>query len=494
MSYDHLIGRGYHRWTHGTYTPGQIDFMADTESPSILYSGAYRAGKTEIACRGVIRHALAYPYSRVGVFRAKLKSLKQSTLRTLLELVHPSWVADWNNSELELRLINGASIPFLGCDFADRIGSIELSAGFIDEAHEVSPESYGMIVGRMSAPIYVDEEWLKNVPQFADYARAAVNIRQLWLACNPKSQGHWLYKDFLDPDTALPGRKYYSSNTITNRNLPDSYLTQNLAQYARPGVDWDRLAHEIELVRKGEADADGMHLQPLLTPFGQRNLLGLWVAAEGAVYELDVATQFGDRPKWGDPLGYYAGVDFGYHHPRIVLAELCPDNRLWAKGYWHSKNSDPLEMVEALQQIHRQVGLKGVFMPHDQPGITKMARKALGAGRVLKADNKVLAGIGSVQTALNRGLLKFSSSNLEGLPPDSPGLFWAEMEGYVWKRDKDGQYLDEPEKADDHYPDALRYLVHSLVKLNKLSLVARPQQEAETEIVDEWFESLRPRY
>lgn len=493
MSYNHLIGRGFHRWTQGHYTPGQIEFMADVESPSILYSGAYRAGKTEIACRAVIRHALTFRTAKLGVFRAKLKSLKQSTLRTLLELTHPSWVEDWNNSELELRLINGSSISFLGCDFADRIGSIELSGALIDEAHEVSPESYGMIVGRMSAPLYLDDLWLSRVPQYRAYAEKAVKVRQLWLVCNPKSQGHWLYKDFIDPDTRLPGRTYYSSNTITNRNLPDSYLAQNLAQYARPGVEWARLEHEISLVRQGKASQDGLHLMPLLTPFGQRNLLGQWVSAEGAVYELDPRVQQGSRPDWGEPLGLYAGVDFGYHHPRIVVAELCPDNRLWVRGYWHSKNSDPLEMVEALVKINQQDELRAVFMPHDQPGITKMAREALGSGRVLKADNRVLAGIGSVQTALNRGLIRFSDSNLPGMTPEGPGLFWSELEGYTWKRDKDGHYLDEPNKQDDHYSDALRYLVHTLVKLNRLNLVKPPQPDEDFPGLDQWLGSIRPQ-
>lgn len=489
MSYDHLIGSGFDRWSHGHYTPGQVEFLADVTSPSILYSGAYRAGKTEVACRAVLRHALAFPGASVGVFRAKLKSLKQSTLRTLLELTHPSWVADWNNSELELRLINGSRIPFLGCDFADRIGSIELSGGFIDEAHEVSPESYGMIVGRLSGRLYVDEEWLKQVPEYADYARAAVNSRQLWLACNPKSQGHWLYQDFLGEEPR-PGRKAYSSNTITNQNLPESYLAQNLAQYARAGVDEDRLAREIAKVRRGEANPDGMHLKPLLTPFGQRNLLGLWVAAEGAIYELDHREQVITRPDWGDTLAYYAGVDFGYHHPRIVVGELTQSG-LWVPGYWHSTKSDPLELVQALEAIDGVTPLRAVFMPHDQPGVAKMARKSLGQSRVLKADNKVLSGIGSTQTCLNRGLLKFSKSNLPGLSEDSQALFWSEMEGYTWKQDRGGQWLDEPNKVDDHYPDALRYMVASLVKLGKLDPNKKPAKPEDLTGLDEWMDNLK---
>lgn len=471
MTYDYLIGSGFHRWTQGTYTPGQVNFMADTRSPSILYTGAYRAGKTEIASRGAIRHCLAFPRAKFGVFRAKLKSLKQSTLRTVLELVHPSWVVSWSNVDLELRFFNGSTLTFLGCDFADRIGSIELSGGFIDEAHEVSQESYGMIVGRMSAPLEVDEDNLALFPEFRQYAEHAVDNRQLFLACNPKSRGHWLYQDFIDPNTRLPGRKVYSSNTITNKNLPESYLRQNLNQYARGGITEQDLAEDIAAIRSGQAPEDGMHLVSKLTPFGQRNLLGLWVALEGAILDIDRdRLEVKQEPEsWGTPLRWYAAADFGYHHPRLILASYHKGNKLVLRDFWSAEKVDQQPLLEKLKawDAFLPSGLDSVFLPPDQPGIVDQARKVLGASKVSRANNKVLAGIGSLQVAINRGQLKV---NAPDSPRDSLELFWAEMEGYSWKRDREGNWLDEPLKENDHYPDCLRYMVHTLVSHKKLSL------------------------
>lgn len=462
--YNHLIGAGFDRWSVGSYTPGQLEFLADSTSPAILFSGAYRAGKTEVACRAVIRHAMTYPGAKVGVFRAKLKSLKQSTLRTFLELVHPSWVANWNNSELELLFVNGSTVTFLGCDFPDRIGSIELSAAFIDEAHEANPEAYGMIVGRLSAPLQINSEWLNQISNLTQYANAAVGVRQLWLACNPKSQSHWLYRDFINPDTRLPGRKFYSSNTLTNTNLPQSYVETNLSQYARPGTSLEKLRETVTNIRQGRGQLDGMNLVPLLTPFGQRNLLGLWVALEGAIFELDrslhlVPANFGE---WGKPTKIYAGVDFGFHHPRIVVASKFSNNSLLTVDYWDGSNSTPEDLVLALTTLDEKWHLSKIFMPHDQPGIKKMARKKLGGSRIMNAQNSVLTGIGQVQALLGKGALKF----VEG--SSSFDLFWGELEGYSWKRDRDGNWLDEPVKEDDHYPDALRYLVASMIHFNFL--------------------------
>lgn len=481
MTYDHLIGAGFERWNSGTYTPGQLDFMGDTQSPSILYTGAYRAGKSEIASRGAIRHCLAFERAKFGVFRAKLKSLRQSTLKTVLELVHPSWVEAWSNSELELRLFNGSTLTFYGCDFADRIGSIELSGAFIDEAHEVSTEAYGMIVGRMSAPLQYNPEYLELFPHYKEYAESSVNSRQVYLACNPKGRNHWLYTDFIDKETRLPGRSVYSSNTITNKNLPDSYLRQNLNQYARPGVSEEELGSAIDAIRGGNAPSDGLHLVPKLTPFGQRNLLGLWVALEGAIFEVDRKTQTVQSipDDWGEPVRWYAAADFGFHHPRLLLASFHEKGRLLVQGYWSDSSVDQTPLLDRLETWNELVNIDSVFLPPDQPGIIQQARQRLGASKVVKANNKVLPGISSAQVAINRGLVKFGGSKLGGsnIPHASQSfdLFWGELEGYSWKRGKEGEWLDEPLKENDHFPDALRYMVHTLTTLKKLEL--HPKQE-----------------
>jgi hypothetical protein len=417
-----------------------------------------------------------------------------------LELTDPSWVRSWNNSELEMTLINGSQLNFMGCDFPDRIGSIELSVALIDEAHETSEEAYGMIVGRMSTPLVVDEDWLSHHPELEDYAREWQDIRQVFLVCNPKSKGHWLYRDFIDPKTRLPGRGFYTSNTLTNLNLPLSYLTQNLGNYARPGVTEEILRDTIEAVREGTLDPSGDQLVPLLTPFGQRNLLGHWVSLEGAIYDLDTRLHLQDIPEsWGDsgysldaswdlegiprPSRFFAAVDFGFHHPRIVLGGLYPRNRLGILGYWHGASQDPLEMVKALERIAEQVDLFRVFMPHDQPGVKKLARTALGASKVGNAENPVLSGIGLVQTLLSRKALLIAPSILSGFPKDSRGLCWKELEGYQWDRDSQGVWLDRPKKVDDHFPDAIRYLVASLVKLNYLD-PSDTQREPEGSLID----------
>jgi transposase-like protein len=59
------------------------------------------------------------------------------------------------------------------------------------------------------------------------------------------------------------------------------------------------------------------------------------------------------------------------------------------------------------------------------------------------------------------------------------------MEGYQWQPSKDGQLKDAPVKIDDHYPDALRYAVHTHLKRHVLADI--PQEDP-----DDIFRDVRP--
>jgi hypothetical protein len=235
------------------------------------------------------------------------------------------------------------------------------------------------------------------------------------------------------------------------------------------------LAQEIKAIREGAAPDDGLHLMAKLTPFGQRNLLGQWVALEGAIFELDKASQVITTSEGlGEVVRWYVAADFGFHHPRLLIASYHDCGSLIVQGYWSDKGVDQTPLLDQIAKWSELVDIAGVFLPPDQPGFIQQARKRFGAGKILKANNKVLAGIGSCQVAINRSILKFAGARL----PESPipfdqrhyDLFWGEMEGYIWKRGKDGEWLDEPLKENDHFPDSLRYIVHSMVHLKRLDI------------------------
>lgn len=458
MKYESKIGSGFQRWTEGVYTPGQRVAALDFQSSFILLSGSYRSGKSEMGARLALRHALTFQNAKVGIFRQHLASLKKSTLLTLLELTSPDWVANWSNTELVLELVNGSRISFLGCEFADRIGSLELTYGFIDEAHEVSPESLGMIQGRLSGKLggYTGGYFS---PGWEAYYRACKDKRQLLLACNPKSTNHHLYRDFVDPESRKPGYQSFSSNSISNGNLPVDYLVNNLSAYTLPGCSQEWILSEVAAVRAGERDASGLHLKDRLTQFGQRNLLGLWVSMEGQIYQsYDPARHFVSQvpTEWGSPTGLaYGAVDWGFNNPRIIVAKEYPEGRLALVDYWAEAGQEPGVMIEAMRRLQEQHGVKFWFLPPDQPGLIKSAKRVLGTSRIRKAKNAVLAGIDLVSQSFSKGKLCLLDNG-----SDAAKLADRELQAYEWSYDRQtSAYKDAPVKLDDHFPDAIRYLV-----------------------------------
>ena len=462
MRYEHLIGKGFSRWSQGEYSPGQLEALYDYDNSFILLSGAYRSGKSEIGCRTAIRHAIFFPNAKVGIFRAHLASLRQSTLKTFVELMHPSWVRSWSNTHLHAELVNGSTISFIGADFADRLGSIELTYGFIDEAAELSEESLGMIQGRLSGALEKPPNYDELPQHIREYISETIDVRQVVLACNPKSTTHYLYKRFIEEPQ--PGHVVYNSNSISNPNLPEVYLLNNLSAYARPGVTRDWVLEQIRAVRSGEANPDGLHMAPHLTPFGQRNLLGLWVALDGAIYDLDEANHVVDEvpQDWGPCLGHFVGGDFGFHNPRLavfrhhkfVQGGQLTDGYIFVEG-WSQKEATGDDMVQAMEKLNEKYDFKYAYLPHDQPGIKKTAKRTLGASKIKNARTEVNAGINVSSRFLNQGRLLFLRSAKDF------DLAWGEFTGYLWKQTRDGQTLDEPVKENDHYPDAFRYVIYT---------------------------------
>lgn len=462
MRYESFIGRGFNRWTEGVYTPGQLKAWYDFDNSFILLSGAFRSGKSEIGARCAIRHALCFPQSKVGIFRQHLASLKRSTLMTVLELIHPSWLKYFSNTQLTLELVNGSTISFVGAEFSDRLGSIELTYAFIDEASELSEESLGMIQGRLSGSLICPEDYYENLAlEYQKYVDETKDKRQVILASNPKSTNHYLYHRFIKKPQ--PAHVAYTSNSISNNNLPEIYLINNLSAYTRPGVSREWIQEQINKIRRGKSDPSGRFLHDYLTPFGQRNLLGFWIALEGGIYDLDEKYHI-QSPDWGNPVDYFAGLDFGYHNPRIVvMAEyrlVHTMNSKAASTYkivegWSKKEATPDDMIQGMKYLDDKYNIKYFYAPHDQPGISKTARKTLGASKVKNAKVDVIPGINIVSRFLNQCRLV--------LHPAAPGLelIWNELSSYSWKQNKDGTLEDKPEKVNDHYCDAIRYLLYS---------------------------------
>ena len=268
--------------------PWQVAAWRDT-SPTMLLTGSAGGGKSRIAAEKVHGYLLKYPGAAGLVLRKVRVSLTNSTVEQLKRNV----------------IGRDQRVTHVGSKsrFEYRNGSMLIYAGLEDEEQRERLRSIGPDGG-------VDIAWMEEATEFveADYNAVGARLRgraapwrQLILGCNPDAPTHWIYRRLIQGQQAT----VYYSNAVDNAYNPADYLDR-LNQLT--GIDGDRLAR------------------------------GLWVQAEGLVYDT-----WSDGPAGGnvteaadfvlDAGDVYWAVDDGYtgkldpvtktftadSHPRVFL-------------------------------------------------------------------------------------------------------------------------------------------------------------------------------
>jgi len=168
-----------------------------------LYIGAWRAGKTFAGCQEAYKHSWLYPGNVGVIFRKDFTDLRDTTMKTMLEVIPPEDIKLFNKSEHKLVTQSGSEIYFRHLKDGLKLGSLSLGWFFIDEAEEVTEEVFNYLQGRIS---------LKNT------------ACKGWLVSNPPNTDHWIYKRFENnPD--LDYATFHASTYENKDNLPDSYIT-----------------------------------------------------------------------------------------------------------------------------------------------------------------------------------------------------------------------------------------------------------------------------
>ena len=177
--------------------------LRDKETTELFYGGGAGGGKSYLGCVWIIICCLAYPGSRWLIGRARLKSLKESTFLTFLEVLR-AWGLkkdkDWRYNAIEgcMHFTNGSDV-YLKDLFLyptdpefDSLGSTEYTGAFLDEISEICDKAKDIVMSRLRFKL---EEY--------DL------IPKLLMASNP-CKG-WAYKDYWRPwteDKLEPYRKF----------------------------------------------------------------------------------------------------------------------------------------------------------------------------------------------------------------------------------------------------------------------------------------------
>jgi PBSX family phage terminase large subunit len=282
------------------------------------------------------------------------------------------------------------------------------------------------IRGASFAGAYVDE--VSIVPEAVFrmlISRCVMGGGIIFCTTNPDSPFHWLKKDFLTDNPDVKSWRFVLDDNPTLLKEEKEYLAR---QYR--GLWY------------------------------QRYILGLWVQAQGAIYDFfDPKIHVIDFPP-GQAQEYLVGVDYGTTNPCSFV--LLGFNRskypnMWIEQiyYYDSKiaqrQKTDSEYAADFMRFTEGKAIRAVYIDPSAASF-KLELQRQGVQALYDAENEVIDGIRAVSNLMMNGTLKICSCCTAMI---------SEFQSYVWdpKCAKLGE--DKPLKANDHSLDALRYIIES---------------------------------
>lgn len=411
--------------------------LLSCRDPEIAVSGPAGTGKSVGGLTKLHLAAMKYRGFRGLILRKTAASLGASTLEVwrkgvAVDSLAAGEVEYFGGSTAEppqyRYLRNGAAVVIGGMDKPSKIMSSAYDMIVYDEGTEFFPQDWEAGITRLRAG---------NMP----YSQAI-------LLCNPDSEYHWIYQR-----QASGGMTFMHS------------LHEDNPAYFGPGGTM--------------TDAGAAYLAKLDRLTGvryQRLRKGLWVAAEGLIYdEWDPAVHLVDAlPAGSESWVRWWSVDFGYTNPFVLQCWAeDPDGRLWLYREIYMTGRLVEDHARQILSIVRPEGEwieprpRGIICDHDAEDRATLERH-LGM-RTLPAIKTVRPGIQALQARLRKAgdgkprvfVVRHCVVERDPVLVDArkPIGFAEEITGYTWAKGPDGKPAkEEPDKLNDHSCDAARYI------------------------------------
>lgn len=210
--------------TNVHYTSKQweaINYLQDKTTNELCFGGGAGGGKSRLGCTWILKMALKYPGTRWLIGRSILKTLKETTIKTLFEVISdiniPISFYSYNQQANEIKFKNGSEIIFKDLfsypsdpNF-DELGSLEITGAFIDEAVQIKDKARNIVKSRIRYKL--DENGL--IPKI--------------LYCSNPGRG-FLYDEFYKPSltNSLPDDKKFIQSLVQDNSFISEYYISNL--------------------------------------------------------------------------------------------------------------------------------------------------------------------------------------------------------------------------------------------------------------------------
>lgn len=281
--------------------------------------------------------------------------------------------------------------------------------------------SQDLIQGITLAGVFFDEVAL--MPEsFVNQATARCSVKgsKFWFNCNPEGPEHWFYKNWI-----LKCR---------SKRMLYLHFTMN-----------DNMTMAPEIRERYESEWHGV--------FYQRYILGLWVLAEGLVYNFLDEYITDNQPRGAE---YYISVDYGTLNPFSAgLWSVTGSKAVRIKEYYYDGRNKKKQLTdeEYCNEIEKlakgQTITKVIVDPSAASFITALKRRGF---RVQQADNSVLDGIRRTAVYLKNGNIMIHRSCTDAI---------REFGLYRWDEKKTS---DTVVKENDHAMDDIRYFCSTVMR------------------------------
>jgi hypothetical protein len=402
----------------------------------ILLEGPYETGKTIAALTKLHTLLCKYPNSRAFMTRKTYKSLVQSAVVTYEKKVlpfppnHPkSGITKFGGERPEhYDYPNGSRLICFGLDSADKALSSEYDFGYINQLEEVTLHEYEQVITRLTGRA-------GNAP-----------YTQLMSDCNPGPPTHWI----LQRQTLRRFRQLHEHNP--------SLFNQRTGQITEQGTRSLAILDTLTGIRY------------------KRGRKGLWVAAEGQVYEnydpdIHLIAPFKIPSSWRR----YRVIDFGYVNPFVCQWwAVDGDGRLYLYREIYMTGRTVRVHAEQIKQL--SAGERIEFTPTDHDaedratlrecGIATIpAKKDIRRGIQVVEDRLKVQGDGDPRLFIFRDALVEADPSLYRERPGDlqPVCTEQEFSSYVWAVAADGKPKKEvPVDMYNHGMDCVRYICMAL--------------------------------
>lgn len=391
----------------------QIMAFPFTKYDALICDGAIRSGKTVFMMLAFVDDAMRrFNNQRFGICGKTVDSTVKNIIAPYLALNYAKdkYRLQWKRTDKVLIVSDG-----------ERENVFEVFGGK-DES------SFMLIQGRTLAGVLLDEVALQP-RSFVEQALARCSVAgsKLWFNCNPDSPQHWFYTEWIQ-HAKERNALHLHFQLEDNPSLDESIIQRYKSLYT--GV------------------------------FYQRYILGLWVLAEGLVYEFGEANITDEKPQGAE---YYISVDYGTLNPfsaglwsvngakAVRIQEYYYDGRGQKKQLTDEDYCDEIKKLAGDRDI-----VKVIVDPSAASFITALKRRGF---RVQQADNGVLDGIRRTAVCLRNGNIKIHRSCVNTIK---------EFGLYRWD---EKQTEDKVIKENDHAMDDCRYFVNSVMRRRIKDLV-----------------------